>query len=123
LHNKQTPFRGQIKAPAYGRGGLQIPARPARFDYSRKQTFEDPAIHTPEERLRHFGQSDHRRIYGTDYFERLRNVGFAVEIVKHVENLTQGELMAYKVMKTEHIFIGRKADFPRHVQPPNALVR
>jgi SAM-dependent methyltransferase len=44
----------------------------------RLKTFEDPRVERPEERLRVFGQTDHVRICGLDYGDRLRNVGFEV---------------------------------------------
>lgn len=43
--------------------------------------YEDPAITTPSERLLHFGQDDHVRIYSASGLaERLRAAGFDVEI-------------------------------------------
>ncbi|MFN2117219.1 MAG: class I SAM-dependent methyltransferase [Candidatus Promineifilaceae bacterium] len=47
-----------------------------------EQTFEDPAIVDPDERLKAFGQKDHVRRYGPDYADRLRDVGFRVEVIK-----------------------------------------
>lgn len=49
---------------------------------TREKTFEDPSIVEPEDRLRAFGQEDHVRCYGQDYFERLRESGFNVEVIK-----------------------------------------
>jgi SAM-dependent methyltransferase len=43
-------------------------------------TDEDPAVSTPAERESRFGQKDHLRMYGDDFPERLRQVGFSVEI-------------------------------------------
>lgn len=48
---------------------------------SNKTTFEDNSINTPELRLKHYGQSDHLRIYGLDFEKRLESVGFNVEVV------------------------------------------
>jgi len=42
------------------------------------KTFEDPMITDPDERLRVYGQSDHVRIYGPDYLDRLEESGFVV---------------------------------------------
>ncbi len=44
-------------------------------------TYEDPSIVDPAERLKHFGQEDHVRIYGADYVERLKSAGFQVKVV------------------------------------------
>ena len=45
------------------------------------KTVEDPAIHSPEDRLRHYGQADHVRLYGHDgtFERRLEDAGFEVE--------------------------------------------
>ena len=52
-------------------------------------TYEDPAIQTPEERLKAFGQEDHVRIYGPDYIDRLRNAGFEVAKISPVDILSK----------------------------------
>jgi SAM-dependent methyltransferase len=44
-------------------------------------TDADPAVTDPQERLRRFGQADHVRKYGPDYFELLAGGGFSVEVV------------------------------------------
>jgi SAM-dependent methyltransferase len=43
-------------------------------------TFEDPRVTDPKERRRLFGQEDHVRCYGPDYVDRLREVGFDVQV-------------------------------------------
>jgi len=53
---------------------LQIPQ-----DLSREITFQDDSIVDPAKRAQIFGQYDHVRIYGRDYFAKLRSVGFKVE--------------------------------------------
>jgi hypothetical protein len=57
-------------------GGCAILTVPQK-DYL-KETFEDPSIRSPEERERHFGQSDHLRIYGDDFPDLLATAGFRV---------------------------------------------
>jgi SAM-dependent methyltransferase len=54
---------------------LQVPISP-----SLGATYEDFSITDPIERERAFGQSDHVRIYGMDYVDRLKQAGFAVEL-------------------------------------------
>ena len=49
-----------------GRAFLTFPV-----DWDRSETFEDPAIQTPEDRLKYFGQWDHVRLYGRDVEKRL----------------------------------------------------
>ena len=57
-------------------GGWGIVLSPVDRDY--EQTYEDDSITDPDERTRIFGQYDHRRIYGADYADRLRQAGFQV---------------------------------------------
>lgn len=52
---------------------LQIPQ-----DLNRATTFSDDSITNQKERALIFGQYDHVRIYGRDYFDKLRNIGFKV---------------------------------------------
>lgn len=48
--------------------------------------YENPAVTTPEERLIHFGQDDHVRIYSVAGLqERLTKAGFAVEVLTFTE--------------------------------------
>ena len=44
-----------------------------------EHTYEDSSINSPQDREKHFGQKDHVRIYGKDYFQRLKEAGFIVE--------------------------------------------
>jgi SAM-dependent methyltransferase len=52
---------------------LQIPQ-----DLNRDVTFADDSITDQKERAKIFGQYDHVRIYGRDYFDKLRSIGFTV---------------------------------------------
>ena len=56
-----------------GMGIFQIPQ-----DIKRATTFSDDTIIDQKERARIFGQYDHVRIYGRDYFDKLRSIGFTV---------------------------------------------
>ncbi len=64
-------------------GGWAILQTPISGD----TTFEDPTVQSPEERQRLFGQRDHVRIYGRDYEDRLRSVGFTVNVDGYVRSL------------------------------------
>jgi SAM-dependent methyltransferase len=57
-----------------GFGIFQIPQ-----DLSRATTFEDNSITDKKERSAIFGQYDHVRVYGRDYFDKLRSIGFKVD--------------------------------------------
>lgn len=52
---------------------LQVP-----LDNSLAHTLEDPAIATPEERNRVYGQYDHVRLFGRDYPDILKRNGFEI---------------------------------------------
>lgn len=69
---------------------LQIPQ-----DLSRDITFEDNSITDPKERAKIFGQYDHVRVYGKDYFDKLRSVGFKVEEVDYTNRLAKEEVIKY----------------------------
>ena len=58
------------------KGGWGVILSP--IDTEREATFEDDTITDEAERTRIFGQYDHRRIYGRDYADRLREAGFEV---------------------------------------------
>ena len=80
-----------------GRFGIfQIPQ-----DLNREKTFEDNTITDRKERARIFGQYDHVRVYGRDYFDRLRNVGFKVDEVNYTQKITPEKLERFCLMKNE----------------------
>lgn len=76
-------------------------------ELEREKTFEDDSITDPEERTRIFGQYDHRRVYGRDYADRLREAGFEVEDLDYAAILTAEELERYALPK-DHLYIVRK---------------
>lgn len=82
---------------------LQIPQ-----DLSRAKTFEDNSITSRKERAKIFGQYDHVRVYGRDYFDKLRQIGFEVEEVKYSEKFTDAELDRYRLAKGEIIPVCKK---------------
>ena len=81
-----------------GLGIFQIPQ-----DLNRETTFEDDSITDRTERARIFGQYDHVRIYGRDYFEKLRRIGFKVEEVDYTAQLTNDEINKFRLAKGEII--------------------
>ncbi|WP_431137221.1 class I SAM-dependent methyltransferase [Psychroserpens mesophilus] len=81
-----------------GYGIFQIPQ-----DVSRKKTFEDDSITDQKERTKIFGQYDHVRVYGRDYFDKLRSIGFKVEEVDYSSQLSGDEIERYCLAKGEII--------------------
>ena len=81
-----------------GYGIFQIPQ-----DMNRAETFEDNSITDKAERAKIFGQYDHVRVYGRDYFDKLRRMGFKVEEVDYTTTLSDEEIEKYCLAKGEII--------------------
>ena len=73
-----------------GIGIFQIPQ-----DLNREFTFEDNSIVDKAERARIFGQYDHVRVYGRDYFDKLRAIGFKVDEVDYTKKLSANLIEKY----------------------------
>lgn len=81
-----------------GWGIFQIPQ-----DLKREVTYEDNSVTDKKERAKIFGQYDHVRIYGRDYFDRLKEVGFIVKAVDYTATMTDAEIEKYRLAKGELI--------------------
>jgi len=79
-----------------GWGIFQIP-----LAQQRDKTFADDSITDPDERTRIFGQYDHVRIYGMDYFDKLKAVGFRVEAIDFTKNISSKEIKKYGLVSGE----------------------
>lgn len=79
-----------------GFGIFQIPQ-----DLSREVTFEDDSITEPKERAKIFGQYDHVRVYGRDYFDKLRSIGFTVDEIDYTKKIAPEKLERFALMKGE----------------------
>lgn len=88
---------GRVLKPG-GWGIVQSP-----INLSRKVTFEDKTITSPEEREKYFGQKDHVREYGTDYGERLVSAGLQVEAIDYAAKLSPEEI-SYYALPQEKIY-------------------
>ena len=77
---------------------LQIPQ-----DLNRETTFEDNTITDKKERAEIFGQYDHVRIYGRDYFDKLRSIGFKVVEVDYTAKLSSEKIDKYRLAQGEII--------------------
>lgn len=87
----------RVLAPG-GTAILQIPQ-----DLNRETTFEDNTITDPKKRAQIFGQYDHVRVYGRDYFNKLRNMGFKVNEVDYTSTLTPQQIDQFRLAKGEII--------------------
>lgn len=87
-------------------GGTAILQVPQELD--REKTFEDDSITDPRERARIFGQYDHVRVYGRDFFDKLRSIGFRVEEADLTATMPEALIDRYRLAKGELIPVGRK---------------
>jgi SAM-dependent methyltransferase len=87
-------------------GGWAILQVPVQWD--RPNTYEDPSILAPEERLKAFGQIDHVRIYGNDYLDRLRDAGFDATVDRYVQTFEPAQIEGYGLPPNEGIVVCRK---------------
>lgn len=81
-----------------GMGIFQIPQ-----DLKRETTFEDDSITDAKERAHIFGQYDHVRVYGRDYFNKLRSIGFEVVEEDYTNKLPQQDVARYCLAEGEII--------------------
>ncbi len=86
-----------------GTGIFQIPQ-----DLSRDITFEDDSITNPKERAKIFGQYDHVRVYGRDYFDKLRAIGFEVSEEDYTNTFSEPEMDKFRLAKGEIIPVCKK---------------
>lgn len=86
-----------------GWGIFQIPQ-----DLNRDKTFEDNSITDKKERTKIFGQYDHVRIYGRDFFDKLRAAGFTVKEVDYTAHMDGASIEKYRLAKGEIIPLVQK---------------
>ncbi len=69
---------------------LQVP-----LEEDRENTFEDDSITDQQQRTRIFGQYDHVRIYGQDYYKRLQEVGFEAIPMDFIKEVTEDDIQHF----------------------------
>jgi len=82
---------------------LQVP-----LENERNTTFEDDSITDREERRKIFGQYDHVRVYGMDYFDRLKKIGFEVSAIDYTSEITTDEMDRFRLAAGELIPVVRR---------------
>ncbi|MFQ3340470.1 MAG: SAM-dependent methyltransferase [Flavobacteriaceae bacterium] len=88
------------------KGGTLIAQVP--IEESRKITFEDNSITDKKERTLIFGQYDHVRVYGKDYYSRLQSVGFQAKGIDFLASLSVTEKERFALPKQERIPVAIK---------------
>lgn len=87
-----------------GWGIFQVPMK-----NSLEKTYEDFSIKDPKERQKHFGQYDHVRWYGMDYFERLKKSGFQVDANFYSKEFSTAERTKFGLIENEILPIVKKS--------------
>jgi len=78
---------------------LQVP-----LDYSLEKTYEDDSITSQADRLRHFGQYDHLRLFGKDYASRISKSGLKVNEDAYIHEFSKEDILKFRFDKDEIIY-------------------
>ena len=81
-----------------GTGIFQVP-----IDMKREKTFQDDSITDKLERNKIFGQYDHVRVYGKDYFKKLEDTGFKVQQIDYSKKFSDKEILKFSIISGEII--------------------
>ena len=87
-------------------GGTLIAQVP--IEENRSITFEDNNIKDKAKRTEIFGQYDHVRIYGSDYYNRLESVGFKTQAIDFLKEFSPQEIESFALPKNERIPLAKK---------------
>ena len=71
---------------------LQVP-----IDINSNYTHDGRDLDNKQDRNKLFGQYDHLRMYGLDYFKKLKNIGFKVKNENYLSNISQDEKDKYSL--------------------------
>lgn len=81
-----------------GWGIFQVP-----IDYKREETYEDKSIVSEADRLEHYWQKDHVRLFGLDYPKHLEKAGFRVNFIDYSKNISPELHERYCLMKNDFL--------------------
>ena len=73
---------------------LQVPF----FEPIPDETYEDSSITTTKDRIQHYGQEDHLRLYGHDYKQRIESCGFRVIEERYFDTLDPETINKYALL-------------------------
>ena len=98
--NLWTAFAGESQARVkYG----YYASAAKKEGYNQIAAFFEETSGNEKERAKIFGQYDHVRIYGRDFFDKLRSVGFQVDEVNYTYSLSNEEIKRYCLASGEII--------------------
>lgn len=77
------------------------------LDLGRKETYEDPTITAPHERVHAFWQHDHVRLYAPDIGDRLREASFGIERLQPKRELGAEAMRRCRISEADEIWLCR----------------
>ena len=86
-----------------GWGIFQVP-----IDYNNSVTIEDRSVTDPRERERLYWQSDHLRLFGRDYGDKLTAAGFKVTESNFINEIDPKLVVRYALDKNEIVYYCQK---------------
>ena len=86
-----------------GWGIFQVP-----IDYNNSVTIEDRSVTDPRERERLYWQSDHLRLFGRDYGDKLTAAGFKVTESNFINEIDPKLVERYALDKNEIVYYSQK---------------
>lgn len=86
-----------------GWGVFQVPQ-----DFTLKDTFEDASITSEKDREKYFWQKDHVRLFGKNYPEKLKEVGFTFDQFTAVDLVGSADADRYRLSATEILYVFKK---------------
>ena len=87
-----------------GWGIFQVPV-----DYNNANTIEDKSVTDPRERERLYWQSDHLRLFGRDYGDKLAAAGFKVTESNYINEIDPNLVKRYALDKNEIVYYCQKS--------------
>jgi SAM-dependent methyltransferase len=87
-------------------GGFAVLQVPLALDLEK--TLEDASIVDGKARIEAYGQKDHLRLYGLDYFQKLAGAGFRIERDNPFENEWLPDLERFCLDEKEDVILGFK---------------
>jgi len=97
IENDNKAMKELYRVMKHGGWGIfQVPIKA-----NMEKTYENFSIKTSKDRKLHFGQYDHVRWYGMDYFDRLKHVGFEIEVNFYSKKFSEKERKRFALIDNE----------------------
>lgn len=87
-------------------GGFAVLQTP--FSARLAHTIEDPGINSDELRLAVYGQEDHARLFGRDFFQLIKDAGLVLKLCRHEEVSTLQDARYFGMNPKEDLILAQK---------------